>query len=799
MNKFFFLLLFIAFYAIDFTNAQTYEDDFKTRADFIIDLTYDYGWVSVDNEYRPSGFKGSEPSDFGKYVYPWMIAHFEKDGETALDNSECQKISDYFDSQYHLSPTFHFNLAGLPRLIYRYPYEPNFQKSGHLKDYLQRVFERTDSYNAWTIEGTENHVNMSRVSGYLYAQLAIDSGYTADFTEAQAKLDTMKYWIMAHSKTIYHTGAAEWNSTTYGIYNILPWLNLYDYAKDPDVKDAARAILDYYACELALHYTQGISSGPEMRGGYAQASIDTETDYLAWLWFGDSPKNIVKSNFSSSDARQSVHAATSSYRPPAIAVKLAQKKLTKPAVYNNSKAGYLYEDTSLVKQTFYIDKNYTLGAAYTPYGGWGGGDWQIVSWKLVSRVDSSENKDAQFASVGLEWDGWIKAQLFRQPWQQFVQHENVMIQMTKRPTNHATIKSTVQGLFNTWQTDWQTDFDKRFPTDTDKGNPVAFQDGQAKENQTVFTFSNYGDYSHTTEDNILFIEFEKIYIALFSINQTAPTTPTAKGDFDWTKDNGNDGELTGLIMEVGNKEDFTDFADFKTQIKDNATLDKSDIADNDHFVYTSLRGNKIDVTYNKNGTFTEPIYDWGYGPEAEAVLHRSPPFVQPTWPTGDGYGTVATWKVDDQPVDLDNQWAVYEGPHFKLKAGILELNDSTGNWYKVDYTGDIPVFTPIDTINTDTVPTTIAQPININNIINCYPNPCNDELNIKLNLNNDETISISVLNQLGQTVKTIYSQKNMQAGEYRYKINTSNLQKGLYFTKLQLSNGTSVVKKIIIL
>ena len=149
-------LLFIALifiFGITVLKAQDYEARFQERAAFITQRTYDYGWVSADQEYRPPGFKGYNPADFGKYVYPWMIAHYEMDGLDALDNPECAKIRQYFNEGYHNKPTFHFNLVGLPRLMYRFPGIKNFWKNsngGHLNDYLDRVFNRQDSYNAFT-------------------------------------------------------------------------------------------------------------------------------------------------------------------------------------------------------------------------------------------------------------------------------------------------------------------------------------------------------------------------------------------------------------------------------------------------------------------------------------------------------------------------------------------------------------------------------------------------------------------------------------------------------------------------
>ncbi len=730
------------------------EAEFQQRADFIIDVIYDYGWVEADNEYRPSGFGGcfgsGSLSDYGKYVYPWMMAHYEKDGAIALEGAETQKVKNTFDTEMHNCPTFHFNLTGLPRLIYQYNFEPNFWRNihgGHLQDYLHMVFSRNDSYNAFTGEGTENHLGMSRNPGYLYAQLAIDSGYTDVFPSAPAMLDQMKDWIMNTSRTLLHTGAAEWNSSTYGAYNIIGWMLLYDFAHDPEVQKAAHAVLDYYACELALHYQQGMTSGSEMRGGSSMKSLNTETDIFAWLWFGDAPKDFIKANFNPGKALQTVHAATSNYRPPAIAVQLARKELTLPAMYYNSKPGYLYDNPSLIKQSFYVSNNYSMGAAYTPFGGWGGGDWQIVSWKLVARVDANTSDDAQYASGALEWGTYRRTQLFKKPYEQFAHHKNVMVHMTKRPAHHSDIYNQVQSVFEVWRNSWSNDFYQRFPGDPHKNNPVNFQQGQAPENQTVFAVSGHGTFKTIEIENIRFVELDQVYLAIRSLHNSSPQGFNEHGAFWLTKDPAPDGNLTGILLEVGEKMDFQGFADFRNQIINNTSLIKE--LDNDRFVYTSLHKDVMEVQYQEAGSFSEPIYDWGYGPVEPMVIHRSPPFVQPDWPSGSGHGTRAVFAVNDTVIDLTNKWAVYSGPHFNLNNGILELNDSLGRRYTVDYSGSLPVFKQ----DSDDVGVSPAIFPRKESTLWIYPNPTKGIITIRTNQRNAPGMAFRVTDSTGRIVK----------------------------------------------
>jgi hypothetical protein len=75
-------------------------------------------------------------------------------------------------------------------------------------------------------------------------------------------------------------------------------------------------------------------------------------------------------------------------------------------------------------------------------------------------------------------------------------------------------------------------------------------------------------------------------------------------------------------------------------------------------------------------------------------------------------------------------------------------------------------------------------------MMNVYPNPFNDRLNIELtkNINNGE---IYIFDMLG---KQVYSS---QFSGKQININTSELMKGFYFIKLTSSEGSVIVKKLV--
>ncbi len=69
-----------------------------------------------------------------------------------------------------------------------------------------------------------------------------------------------------------------------------------------------------------------------------------------------------------------------------------------------------------------------------------------------------------------------------------------------------------------------------------------------------------------------------------------------------------------------------------------------------------------------------------------------------------------------------------------------------------------------------------------------YPNPANTEFTAEINIIEETEFSLSLINQIGQTVKLLPRKYN-KAGNYFEKIDTRDLPDGIYFLKLQSSRS----------
>jgi hypothetical protein len=97
------------------------------------------------------------------------------------------------------------------------------------------------------IPETENHLLMMETSRYLTNQLLTDEQPRARFDNT-----TNARWLRGRLQQILQNDFEEYNSRPYHGYAIGAIQNLYDFARDPTVRLAARLVLDYLAAKFAV-------------------------------------------------------------------------------------------------------------------------------------------------------------------------------------------------------------------------------------------------------------------------------------------------------------------------------------------------------------------------------------------------------------------------------------------------------------------------------------------------------------------------------------------------------------------
>lgn len=616
--------------------------------------------------------------DRGKYSFPKAMARFEMHG---LDDADAAAyVAEYAEASGKGYQFFHFPFIGMARLMARYGEAPAIRE--HREEFLRRILLDEGRFNALTSEGTENHVGMSRTSGYIFALQAAeidDLSERAAFWEAQ-----LSDWLRRTAARFYEVGNAEWDSSVYALYNMAGWFTIFDHSPDEEIRAVARAVLDYYATFIALKYSQRVYGGPESRGGGRPDGRSASTEYLGWLWFGDAVEADEPGFWRGAEYIQSIYAATSGYRPPPGLARLARKDGSVLGTFLNSKPSYLLTRENESTEVFRIGPSYTLGTVFTPYGGWASSSYGTLNWRLTALC--REAGPAVFTGAGGFW-GENRAR-GRSPFDQFVQEGNVVVQMTQVPSGiEAEWTSSIEPRLKEWHARFREYFEKRWGPEGNH-NPVNWRtpDRELFE-QARRSFLHFPpDVTVVETPEIVFLAHGATYLAVRSLGRARPLVERGRlvdeADFD---------EIAGFVIEVhsGATEGEGAFSRFQETSMQYSRLDRAALADGRVVFHSQDR--LLEVAFSDAGEWVEPDYDWNFGVTEPRVFLTTDDWIQPTWPSGRMHGRLAQWWIDGQRVDHSGHRAVIDGPGILLKGGILTIS-LTDEPYTVDFSASVPSF-----------------------------------------------------------------------------------------------------------
>lgn len=214
--------------------------------------------------------------------------------------------------------------------------------------------------DGWNVESKNSWVDV-RNTDNLRAMRDCAVYVMAEETGNKATADLYKERIRAYVTALYTTGMGEWDSVNYLSHTMTGYFQLYDYAKDPEVRLLAKAALDWFCTAAAVKYYKGNWAGPDKRD-YGNLPIFRGAPGSFWIYFDDTPTGPREPE---SDI---VHWITSPYRPPEAVVALARKNFSKPVEILSSKPSYDGwfrkpggETEPLYHETVYIGNRFQVG------------------------------------------------------------------------------------------------------------------------------------------------------------------------------------------------------------------------------------------------------------------------------------------------------------------------------------------------------------------------------------------------------------------------------------------------------
>lgn len=208
------------------------------------------------------------------------------------------------------------------------------------------------SRNSWVDVRTTDNLSMMRfVAVYLFAEETGSEEVRLNYKQRLTRFAT----------AIYRAGNGEWDSENYLGHTIAPIFNLHDFARDSEVRDTGKAMLDWFLAAAALKYYRGGAVGPNSRDHNHVQPFGGSLAEMAWFYFG-APNQPEEFEY------DVVHALSSSYVPPPAVVNLGTQNFERPRELLNSKPSYRepqlgdYQAPAAYHETFYIGRHFVLGS-----------------------------------------------------------------------------------------------------------------------------------------------------------------------------------------------------------------------------------------------------------------------------------------------------------------------------------------------------------------------------------------------------------------------------------------------------
>ena len=192
------------------------------------------------------------------------------------------------------------------------------------------------------IPETENHLLMIESSRYLKNQVLMEY-YAENQQHANRRgyephQRALKRWLLRRMQRIMATDFEEYNAIPYQRYSLTALMNLYDFAEDAQVKEAARLVLDRQLAKFAVSNSQGRRLAPFRRlmekvepvaagrtGTVWPLSDYDFTSALAMQYFGDAT-HLAEGRAHRYAAMPMMYATVTGYRPDAVIFDIAQRR-----------------------------------------------------------------------------------------------------------------------------------------------------------------------------------------------------------------------------------------------------------------------------------------------------------------------------------------------------------------------------------------------------------------------------------------------------------------------------------------
>lgn len=518
--------------------------------------------------------------------------------------------------------------------------------------------------------GTENHKTMWRTSALLYAQLFPDTAKISGYTIAETEKLT-KAMLLDYAKRILKTGNGEYDSQVYYPHSIEGFLNLYDFSPDEETRQLAKFMLDYYFATYGLKVIDGTIAGAQKRGYLAQGN-PSEMEIMEWAFFNHTSRNM-------DDVHTTIQQTTTSYRPNKIICDITEKKLPLPFESKMSRPFYHMDRAHAFAETFYCSDSYAMGNVQMTIVD---NPNQQMVWSLVA-----EGTEGPLCFSG--GHPMRESTSGHGPYTQTLQSKGTLILLTAPtkiiPNADTLIAPNYSKIIrpNLWHLP-NSEQGKNFEIkNRQKYGHVRLKTFQPLSEETAEGYQNFWKENQGAacswfyfpkklqaikKENIWLIEANNMFVAVISltesselINPSAEIRKNIKGSAKKFFADYNlisfPGEISGFIVETGEKSDFKTIDNFYESIQSKTNLNLSELQKDLLLIFTSLSGDKMEMQYKPEGL------------RCQAKIN----------------GKSQNW-------DKYTKGAVYESPYIKIENGKMIVSNGK-EAYAVEFIEDRPIWT----------------------------------------------------------------------------------------------------------
>ena len=524
----------------------------------------------------------------------------------------------------------------------------------------EQIYEEVTTYDGWLTGGTENHIAMRRTAGYLFGEAFPDATFYHGLTGRELAAECFRY-MREYGNLLYSNSMIEFLSPIYHACHTATWLNVWEFAQNPDARLCAGAILDWMFADLAANSHHGIIIPPCARAkglmtdSYQLSTVRSNTQWSGWLYWGAGNREETFEAVDGTDTWKksplSLH-AVSSYVPDPIIRNLGAKRFTRsyslrqsranreridpPSVNEYGKATPIARnlpDSRYVTRSIYVSENYAIGAGArvadideptVRHAHTFGIIWRDESprnWLFFVHPYWYVNRDDRLMGKRLGVSDWSGTS----PFLQMVHHENAAVLMLDVPEVDPYFERAV-GSNPKWISDRPRE-------------PYRRLNAYVPETVTDSEIRNGGTYLRAGD----------VFIGMRA----------AGGELRWEDcDRAGyrrlvlEGPTTAVAVEVGDRDEYGSFEDFVDQVETTA-LETDELSQEKRLAYTSTRGHRLGIRHSGQ-----------------------------------------RWRPDASVngVDLDYEtWPICESPYLSCRDGVMKVNDGQEGM-EVDWSGDLPVY-----------------------------------------------------------------------------------------------------------